>query len=178
MVRRLAGGPQNQAAGSVVASVGNADLEGLVIQVSEGMTVTGRVEIQGQHLRRPSLAKPTRDASVAETGMMMLGTRQVCRPGRQFHDAGSDAGQIPGGSRERAGRVPRTGDVGRPGYFGKEIDLTGGVPGPVQLMYRTDGASVTGVWNAGCQAGNAAAGGSRASGPRAAGGHSAKTSRG
>ncbi len=146
MVRRLAGGPQNQAAGSVVASVGNADLEGLVIQVSEGMTVTGRVEIQGQ---QPAASVSPRNLRVtllpAETGMMMLGTR----PGVPSEDGSfTMQGVTPGKYRvapaNAQGVYLAQVMLGGQDYFGKEIDLTGGVPGPVQLIYRTDGASVTG----------------------------------
>ncbi|MCO5351040.1 MAG: carboxypeptidase-like regulatory domain-containing protein [Bryobacteraceae bacterium] len=146
MVRRLAGGPQNQAMVTEMVALGSTDVEGLVVQVNPGFAVGGRVVVEGQ----PATPVSTRTLRVsllpAEQGMIMLGTR----PGIPAEDGSFKLeGVAPGKYRvapaTAAGVYLADVLIGGQSYFGKEIDLTGGVPGPIQIVYRTDGAVVTGT---------------------------------
>jgi hypothetical protein len=151
-VRRLAGGPQNQALGTATVGVSRADVEGLVIQVSEGFTLTGKVVVQGQSQSAAAVTPQSLRVTLlpAEPGMMMLGMR----PGQPADDGTFTLqGVAPGKYRIPAasaqGVYLAQVLIGGQDYFGKEIDLTGGAPGPVQLVYRTDAASISGAVEAG-----------------------------
>lgn len=146
MVRRLAGGQQNQAMVSETVAVGSADVEGLVVQVSPGFAVGGRVVVEGEATTPVSTRTLRVSLLPAESGMMMLGTR----PGTPAEDGSFKLeGVAPGKYRvapaAAAGVYLADVLIGGQSYFGQEIDLTGGVPGPVQIVYRTDGAVITGT---------------------------------
>lgn len=145
-VRKLGGGPQNMAVGTARVGVGSSDVEGLVVQVSEGFTVTGKVEVAGQ-AAAPVQAQSLRVSLLpAEAGMMLIGMR----PAQPAEDGSFTLqGVAPGKYRIPAataqGVYLAQVLVGGQDYFGKELDLTGGVPGPVRLIYRTDVASISGA---------------------------------
>ena len=145
MVRRLTGGPQNQAGGMATVSVNSGDVEGLVVQVSDGFTVTGKVEVEGQSTTVISPRSLRVNLLPAEAGMIMMGTR----PAAPAEDGTfTMQGVTPGKYRIPAmtvgGAYLAEVQIGGQDYFGKEIDLTGGVPGPVRIVYRTDGATIQG----------------------------------
>lgn len=145
-VRKLAGGPQNRAVGTATVSIGSADVNGLVVQVSEGVTVTGKVEVAGQPATPVDLSSLRVTLLPAEAGMMILGVR----PGQPAAD-GSFVMQGVAPGKYRIPAVSPQGLylsqvlVGGQDYFGKDLDLTGSAPGPLRIIYRADGATISGT---------------------------------
>lgn len=145
-VRKLGSGPQNTAVGSARVGVGSSDIEGLVVQVSEGFTVTGKVEVVGQAAAPVQVQSLRVNLLPAEAGMMLMGMR----PGQPGEDGSFTLqGVAPGKYRIPAataqGVYLAQVLVGGQDYFGKDLDLTGGAPGPVRMIYRTDVAAISGT---------------------------------
>lgn len=149
VVRRAAAGPQNQAMGSAVVTIGSADVEGLVVQLSEGFAVKGVVEVVGKSATGAVMSPRNMRVMLqpAEAGAMMMGVR----PGTPGEDGSFTVeGVTPG--RYRVPLMSMGGGMyldqvlmGGQDYYGKVLDLTGGAPGPLRLVYRTDGGKVQGT---------------------------------
>ncbi|MDL1950690.1 hypothetical protein FBQ97_12875 [Acidobacteria bacterium ACD] len=124
MVRRLAGGPQNQAMVTEMVALGSTDVEGLVVQVSPGFAVGGRVVVEG------------RVAGSGGLGLEPLPAVPVEPPARPLPEA---LAQLPPGSPER--RRVRLEPPGAP-EEGREELLAAPAAGPVRPEVQTDDEAV------------------------------------
>jgi hypothetical protein len=144
------GGPGGRQMASAAVDVGNGDVDGVVIQLSEGFTVSGTVDVQGVD-PKPSLSGGRVSLMPTDVDVMFGGSPPAriqedrtwkienVMPGKYRVTAFVNTGQQGGGL------YIASITAGGQEMFGKDIDLTSGPPGPIRILYRTDVATVTGT---------------------------------
>lgn len=139
------GSPAVASAGSARVSVGSRDIDGLVVQLNPGFTVTGKLTVEG-NTTQVNFANFRFSLDPSEGGLFGGGTRPV-----RAADDGTFAatGLQPGTYSLNIFGAPQgtylsSVRINNQDYFGKDFDLTNGPPGLVQIVFRTDGAGVSG----------------------------------
>lgn len=139
------GGPGSASSGSARVSVGSRDLDGLVVQLNPGFTVSGKVSVEGT-ATGINITNIRFTLDPAET--VIFGPARPVRAGADgsFTTNGLQPGVYslnivtpPQGAYLSSVRINNQ------DYFGKDLDFTNGPPGPIQVVFRTDGASVSGT---------------------------------
>ncbi|MBI5281795.1 MAG: carboxypeptidase regulatory-like domain-containing protein [Candidatus Solibacter usitatus] len=141
--------PSERLSATAQVDVANQDVEDIVIRVLPPVTLSGTVAIEGT---LPQGAKETLSSinialMPADTSMYVGGASgrpkddgtfslQVASPGKVRISAFGSAGQ---------GTYLASIRIGGEEYMAKEIDLTSGAPGPIKVVFRTDGGAVSGT---------------------------------
>ena len=128
--------------------VASADVADVVVRVGEGQQITGSFVLEGTPVVKMNW-KNHHVRLVPADGVSYFGvgsgqplvtedgafTMRNSMPGRYLLDV-----QGPRPEKTYVASIK----VGNEEYFGKELDLTGGAPGPIKVIYRNDAATVSG----------------------------------
>ena len=134
------------AAGFARVGVGSQNVEGVVIQMQPGFDVGGKVAIEGSG-EKPAIGSLRVMLSPAEQIPFMGGVR----PGAVKEDGSFVlAGVLPAKYQLMPMNTPQglylsSIRIGGQEFFGRDLDLTSGAPGAIQMVFRTDGGVVNGT---------------------------------
>lgn len=136
--------------GTTTVTVADRDVEGVTVQLGPGILIEGAVVVEGE---KPAavknlyiLAQSSDEIGFAQGSEVKPdGSFQfyVERPGKYYFQPLAQWGE----------RYLASIRIGGEEMIGKEVDLTYGSPGPVRVVYRTDGGRVEGSVKAGDEAG-------------------------
>jgi len=131
---------------TVPLEVGNSDVNDIVARLEPPFQFTGTIKVDGDG-EKPSLAN-VNVMLAANEPMMMSGPMQA-----RTRDDGTFSIDVQSRGRFRLQAFgPNLRNsylaairIGSEDYLGKDIDLTAGATGPVQIIFRTDAAQVSGT---------------------------------